>query len=49
LEESAKNDASKLLDVLNSGDLPKLREEYKFTLEMLKKERDININDCHNL
>lgn len=49
LEEAAKNDAQKLLDVLNGKDFAKLREEHKFTLESLKKEKNINISDCHAL
>jgi len=49
LEDSAKADASKLLDVLNGKDFAKLREEHRFTLESLKKEKEVNINDCHNL
>jgi hypothetical protein len=49
LEDSARADATKLLDILNGKDFAKLREEHKFTLESLKKEKDITINDCHNL
>jgi len=49
LEEEARAEASKLLDVLNGKDHAKLREEHKFTLESLKKEKNINIGDCHAL
>jgi len=38
-----------LLDVLHGKDFARLREEYKFTLESLKKEKNINISDCHAL
>jgi len=37
------------LDVLNKKDLQKLREEHRFTLENLKKEKDIDLKDCHKL
>ena len=46
LEENARKEATKLLDVLNGKDLAKLREEHKFTLESLKKEKDIKVIDC---
>ena len=49
LEEDSKKKATKLLDVLNGPNFAKLREEHRFTLESLKKEYDITINDCHNL
>ena len=49
LEESAKKDAQNLLDVLNGKDFARLREEHKFTLESLKKDKNINIDDCHAL
>ena len=49
LEDNARIEATKLLDILNGKDFAKLREEHKFTLESLKKEKDITINDCHNL
>lgn len=49
LEEQAKIEASKLLDVLNGPDFQRLREEHRFTLESLKKEKGINIFDCHKL
>jgi hypothetical protein len=46
LEDSSKKEAGKLLDVLNKKDLQKMREEHRFTLENLKKEKDIDIKDC---
>lgn len=50
LEESTKVEAQKLLDVLsNTADLAKLREEHKFTLEHLKKEKNITVQDCVKL
>lgn len=49
LEESARVEAAKLLDVLNGKDFAKLREEHRFTLESLKKEKNVNISDCQNL
>jgi len=49
LEEDARKEAANLLEVLNGKDFAKLREEHKFTLESLKKEKNININDCHAL
>tara|TARA_B110000285_G_C14887805_1_gene497053 strand:- start:433 stop:744 length:312 start_codon:yes stop_codon:yes gene_type:complete len=49
LEEESKKEASKLLDVLNKKDLQKLREEHRFTLENLKKEKDIDLKDCQKL
>ena len=49
LEDDAKKDAAKLLDVLNKKDLQKMREEHKFTLENLKKEKDVDILDCQKL
>jgi hypothetical protein len=49
LEESSKKEAQKLLDILNGPDLAKLREEHRFTLESLKKEKGITISDCQKL
>ena len=49
LEESAKKEAQKLLDILNGPDLAKLRSEHRFTLESLKKEKGIVIADCQKL
>jgi hypothetical protein len=49
LEESAKNEAQKLLDILNGPDFAKLREEHRFTLESLKKEKGVTISDCQKL
>jgi hypothetical protein len=49
LEDSAKAEAQKLLDVLNGPDFARLREEHRFTLESLKKEKGVNISDCHKL
>ncbi len=49
LEESSKKEATKLLEVLNKKDLQKMREEHRFTLENLKKEKDIDIKDCQKL
>ena len=46
LEDSTKQEATKLLDVINSADLAKLREEHRFTLEILKKEKAVTIQDC---
>lgn len=46
LEDDSKKEAAKLLDVLNKKDLQKLREEHRFTLENLKKEKDIDLKDC---
>ena len=37
------------MDVLHGKDFARLREEYKFTLESLKKEKNINILDSHAL
>mgnify|MGYP000533309860 CR=1 FL=1 len=49
LEEQTRQDAQKLLNVLNGDDFAKLREEHRFTFDSLKKERDITIRDCHAL
>ena len=49
LEESAKKDATKLLAILNGPDIAKLREDHRFTLESLKKEKGITIGDCQKL
>lgn len=49
LEDSAKKEAQKLLDILNGPDLAKLRSEHRFTLESLKKEKGITIYDCQKL
>ena len=50
LEESTRAEAQKLLDVLNNqADLAKLREEHKFTLEHLKKEKNVTVQDCVKL
>ena len=49
LEDESKKKAQKLLDILNGPNFAKLREEHRFTLESLKKEFEVNINDCHNL
>jgi hypothetical protein len=49
LEEAAKKEASKLIAILNGPDLVKLREEHRFTLESLKKEKGITISDCQKL
>lgn len=49
LEDSAKAEAQKLLDVLNGPDFARLREEHRFTLESLKKEKGVTISDCHKL
>ena len=49
LEESAKKEATKLLEILNGPDFAKLREEHRFTLESLKKEKGVTISDCQKL
>ena len=47
LEKSAKDNAKKLLDVLNNSQEKKtLREQHRFTLEALSKEKDITLDDC---
>jgi hypothetical protein len=49
LEKVTKENAKKLLDVLNSPDRQSLREQHKFTLEALSKDKGISIYDCQNL
>ena len=49
LEESTKAEASKLIDIINSNDHAKMREEHRFTLEVLKKEKAVTIQDCKSL
>ena len=49
LEEQSKAEAKKILDILNGPEHKKLREEHKFTLEYLKKEKDITGSDCQKL
>jgi len=34
---------------LSGPDFQRLREEHRFTLESLRKERGISIQDCHKL
>ena len=48
-EKAAKAEAQKLLSILGTDEVAKLREDYKLTLESLKKENDVNIRDCQNL
>jgi len=49
LEENGKKSAQKLLDIFNGPDFQKLREEHRFTLESLKKEKGVTIADCQKL
>ena len=49
LEEHARQQASKILNLVNSPELKTLRDEHRFTLESLKAEKDIDINDCRYL
>lgn len=49
LEEHAKQQASKILTLVNSPELKTLRDEHRFTLESLKTEKDIDIHDCRHL
>jgi phosphotransacetylase len=49
LEEQGKKSAQKLLDILNGPDFQRLREEHRFTLESLKKEKGVTISDCQKL
>ena len=47
LEAASKEEAKKLMDLLsNQAEHNKLREEHKFTLEFLKKDFNITIQDC---
>jgi len=49
LEDHAKQQAQKLLALVNGPDLKALRDDHRFTLESLKAERDIEISDCKAL
>lgn len=49
LEDQAKADASKLLEVLAGPDFQQLRDQHRFTLESLQKEKGIKLEDCHAL
>ena len=49
LEEITKANAKKLLDILNGPNLAKLREEHQFTLESLRKEYKVTVEDCQHL
>jgi hypothetical protein len=49
LEEQAKADASKLLEVLAGPDYQQLRDQHRFTLESLQKEKNIKLEDCDAL
>ena len=49
LEDQAKADASKLLEVLAGPDYQQLRDQHRFTLESLQKEKGIKLEDCHAL
>lgn len=50
MEEEAKNEASKLLNLLKDhGEWQRLRQEREFTLEKLQEERGITIQDCKKL
>jgi len=47
LEEASKLEAKKLLDILGSqATVTKLREEHRFTLDVLKKDKSISVQDC---
>ena len=50
MEENAKLEANKLVNLIdNVKELKRLRDEHKFTLEILKKEKEIELSDCHKL
>lgn len=49
LEEHAKQQAAKILNLVNSPELKTLRDEHRFTLESLKTEKNIDIHDCRHL
>lgn len=49
LEENAKQQASKILSLVNSAELETLRSERRFTLGSLKMEKGIEIEDCRHL
>jgi hypothetical protein len=49
LEKTTKDQAKKLLDVLNSPDRQNLREQHRFTLEALSKDKGVTLNDCYHL
>ncbi|CDW72405.1 UNKNOWN [Stylonychia lemnae] len=50
LEEDAKNEASKLLTLLNNHqEFQKLRSDREFTLEKLQEDKGIQLQDCKKL
>lgn len=50
MEENAKQEANKLVNLIdNVKELKRLRDEHKFTLEILKKEKEIELSDCRKL
>eukprot|EP00347_Sterkiella_histriomuscorum_P020231 403338592 len=49
IEEQAKQDASKLLTLINNQEQKQLREARQFTLEKLQEDRGITLQDCRKL